>query len=147
MNQFKIYWDKLKTSEKIIFISFFVGIFSMFLNWSHGSFFPQNGFTQLAIFLLCPWAYPLFKLVSEKKINRNIGLGCSFAPLAAVSLYIYSKNVEIFGEFMNLAGVGPWIFLFSCLVLGVGVYQYDLEYQKQFNLGSNSSAPELLPPS
>jgi hypothetical protein len=147
VDQLKVYWEKLKISERVIFISFFSGFISMFLNWSYGSFFPQNGFTQLTIFLLCFWVYPLFRLVSGKKINRNIGMGCSFVALVLVSFYIYSKNVEIFGGFMNLAGIGPWIFLLSSLALGAGVYQSDLEYQKKFNSDPNSNVSKLLPPS
>jgi hypothetical protein len=146
VNQFKAYWEKLKISEKIIVASFFCGFFSMFFNWSYGSFFPQNGFTQLTIFLICFWAYPLFKLIGGNKINKKIGLGCASAALIAVSLYIFSKNAEIFGGFINLAGIGPWIFLFSSLALRMGIYQYDLEFQKKLNVDSNSNTTELLPP-
>ena len=105
----------------------------MFLSWSYGSFFPQNGFSQLTVILLLFWAYPLAAVLFEKKINRNLGLGCSLAPLIAALCYIYSKNAEIFGSFMNLAGTGAWTFLFASIALGIGVYQYIVEFNEQFD--------------
>jgi hypothetical protein len=146
VNQHKKYWENLKNSEKIIFASFFFGFFSMFLDWSYGGFFPQNGFTQLTIFLLSLWAYPIFKIISGKKIKRSIGFGFSFAASIAALTYIFSKNMEIFGGFINLAGIGAWIFLFSSLGLGYGVYKNDLEYQAQYTSSLNPKATELLPP-
>lgn len=146
MNQFKFDWQYWRGGEKTIFISFFVAFISMFLNWSYGSFFPQNGFTQLTVVLLLFWAYPLIAILLGKKINISIGFGCSLGPFITTLFYIYSKNAEIFGGFMNLAGMGAWIFLFSCVALGLGMFQCALNIQEQVDPASTSSASEKLPP-
>ena len=146
LNQLKIDWENWTSGEKIISISFFVAIISMFLNWSYGGFFPQNGFTQLTVFFLLFWAYPLFMILTGKQISRNIGLGCSTGSLILTLFYIFSRNTEIFGSFINLAGIGAWVFMFSSLALGVGVYQSHIENQKESKSPSNQLTSELLPP-
>ena len=146
LNRLKIDWENWTSGEKIISISFVVAIISMFLNWSYGGFFPQNGFTQLTVFFLLFWAYPLFMILTGKQISRNIGLGCSTGSLILTLFYIFSRNTEIFGSFINLAGIGAWVFMFSSLALGVGVYQSHMENQKESNSPSNQLTSELLPP-
>ena len=118
----------------------------MFLNWSYGSFLPQNGLTQLTIVFLFFWAYPLFGVMKGKKVNRRIGLGCALGAFIATFCYIFSRNAEIFGGFINLAGNGPWVLLFSSLALGVGVYQCDSEYRKEITSPSSSLPSENWPP-
>jgi len=133
LNQLNFDWKKWSGGEKIISISFVTAFASMFLNWTYGSFFPQNGFTQLAIVLLLFWVYPVYGVLFGGNINKYFAYLCSLGSFIAIVYYIYSKNAEIFGGFMNLAGNGAWVFLFSTLMLGIGVFQCDCEYRKQAN--------------
>ena len=90
----------------------------------------QNGFTQLAIVLLLFWAYPMYGILSGNNINKYLAYICPLGAFIVIVCYIYSKNAEIFGSFMNLAGNGAWIFLFSTLVLGIGIFQRDWEHRQ-----------------
>jgi len=130
LNQLNFDWKEWSGGEKIISISFVTAFASMFLNWTYGSFFPQNGFTQLAIVLLLFWAYPMYGILSGNNINKYLAYICPLGAFIVIVCYIYSKNAEIFGSFMNLAGNGAWIFLFSTLVLGIGIFQRDWEHRQ-----------------
>lgn len=112
----------LTASRTVIVFSWFVAVLSLFLTWVDAYFFKANGFQQEGYFLLAYFLYPLAVVLSKKKMNKVIGYISSGCGFLTITYFISTKSMEAFGESMNFASVGMYVFLAATIVLMVGVY-------------------------
>jgi hypothetical protein len=126
----KHFWENWNWGGKDIFAAACVATASMFMKssmfmkWVDIGFVSQTGLTQETFLLLGLWIYPVFMLFKNKPISRAWGLTCSIASAAFTGFYISSKSLELFGNTINVASTGAWLFLLASIALVVGVIAY-----------------------
>ena len=122
----KFDWQNWSLGGKVVFVAACVAVVSMFMTWVDIGFASQSGLTQGTFTLLGFWVYPVMRLLKNETINRKWGLVCSIASVVFTLGYISSKTIEIFGETVNAASTGAWLFLLTSIALIVGVVKYDV---------------------
>ena len=70
------------------------------------------------------WIYPVIKLLKNGHINRMGGLVCSIGSVIASVSYISSKSIDVFGETVNVAATGAYVYLLASIALIIGVVKY-----------------------
>ncbi|HOB92117.1 MAG: hypothetical protein WBH35_09925 [Bacillota bacterium] len=120
----KIDWNYWNSGGKIIFASACAAVISMFMDWVDIGIASQSGLTQQAFLLLVLWIYPVLMLLQNRQIRRGWGLACAIASVVFTFAYIADKSVELFGETVNMAASGAYLFLIASIGLVVGVLKY-----------------------
>ena len=120
----KVDWKIWNIGGKIIFVAACGATTSMLMKWVDFGIASQSGLSQLAFLFLALWIYPVTMLFQNKTIHRIWGLVCSLCSVVFTLAYITSKSIEMFGETVNAAGAGAYIFLFASIALVVGVVKY-----------------------
>ncbi len=118
-------WEGWNSGGKVIFVAGCVAIVSMLMNWVDVGFLSQSGLSQGSFLFLGLWVYPLLMLFKNQPIERVWGLTCSILSVFFTFVYISSKSANLFGNTINAAGTGAWIFLFASIALIVGVIKYS----------------------
>lgn len=85
--------------------------------------FQQNGYLFFLFFLL--FLYPLVTLLFGKPMNKILGMALSGVAVFAGIYFAVSKTVEILDSTINAAGSGLYLFIFSSILLLVGVLKYQ----------------------
>ena len=120
----KFNWNNWNIGGKIIFIAACVASVSMLMNWVDIGFRAESGLSQGTFLFLGLWVYLALILLTNKAMDRGLGLVCSIASVGCTVWYISSKSVEFMGSTMNLAGDGAALFLLASVVLIVGIVKY-----------------------
>lgn len=97
----------------------------MFMKWVDLGIASANGFSQMTWLLLGFYVYPVSMLFRKKPIHRYAGIGCGASAVLLTIVYIASKQAVVFGRHVNVAGVGPLVFIVVSLALIVGVVKYQ----------------------
>ncbi|MDR5659690.1 hypothetical protein RH915_09300 [Serpentinicella sp. ANB-PHB4] len=111
---------------KLIFISTCLAVLSMFMTWADVGFLSASGFQQQGYLFLILYIYPVYKLLKEESINKKIGLSCSIVAVVGSILYLGSKSVEVFGQTVNTAGTGLYLFVLTAILLTIGIFKYEV---------------------
>jgi hypothetical protein len=111
-------WD---LGGKLIFISTCLAFISFFFKWVEFAFFSENGFAQGAVFFILVFIYPLLMVLLEKPLNKIAGYICGGLGVLLGLIYIFSKSADFFGQSINAASTGPYVFIISSLILIFGV--------------------------
>lgn len=111
-------WD---LGGKLIFISTCLAFVSFFFKWVEFAFLSENGFAQGAVFFILVFIYPLLMVLQEKPLNKVAGYICGVVGVLLGVFYIFSKSANFFGESINAASTGPYVFIISSLILTYGV--------------------------
>jgi len=117
-------WKNWSIGGKIIFVSICVSAVSMFMKWVDIGIASQSGLSQGTFLFLGLYIYPFIMLFKNNPIKRSWGLICSSTAVALALWYISSKSVEMFGQTINAAASGAWLFLLSSIALIVGIIKY-----------------------
>ena len=120
----KFDWQNCNTGGKVIFIASCVATLSLFMKWVDIGFASQTGLSQDAWLFLPLWIYPVIKLLKNGHINRMGGLVCSIGSVIASVSYISSKSIDVFGETVNVAATGAYVYLLASIALIIGVVKY-----------------------
>ena len=116
----------------IIIASAIIALMSMFMKWVDIGFAYQTGFQQGTVILLLLWIYPVFMAVKQTPISKFWGVLMAVASVVATIAYMASKQVDVFGEQLLLAGTGAWLYLFVSIALFVGVLLYKQPANSSF---------------
>ena len=121
----KVDWKNWNNGGKIIFVAACVATASLLMNWVDIGIASQSGMTQGAFLFLGLWVYPVLMLLKNTAIHKIGGLACSITSILGTVGYISSKQLELFGETVNAAGGGAYLFLFASIALVVGITKYE----------------------
>jgi len=120
----KFDWKNWNLGGKVIFAAACVATISVLMRWVDVGIASQSGLSQGAFLFLGLWIYPVLMLFKNKAIHRVWGLMCSIASVVLTLGYISSKSVELFGETVNAAASGSYLFLLASIALIVGLVKY-----------------------
>jgi hypothetical protein len=121
----KVDWENWNHGGKIIFVAACVATASLLMNWVDIGIASQSGMTQGAFLFLGLWVYPVLMLLKNTAIDQSGGLACSITSVLGTMGYISSKQVDVFGEIINVAGDGAYLFLLASIALVVGITKYE----------------------
>lgn len=99
-----------------------VAAVSFFMPWRAIGPLSVNAFRNGAFLLGLFFAYPVWASVSGRSVNRVGGMACGILGLVLGLIFIAGSQVTFFGESMNIAATGVYVFLAACVVLTVGVF-------------------------
>ena len=120
----KFDWKNWNLGGKVIFVAACVATASMLMKWVDVGIASQSGLSQQTFFFLGLWIYPVIMLFKNKHIHRIWGLVCSICSVVFTLGYISSKSIEMFGETVNAAATGAYLFLLASIALIVGIIKY-----------------------
>ena len=120
----KFDWKNWSLGGKVIFVAACVATASMLMKWVDVGIASQSGLSQGAFLFLGLWVYPVLMLFKNKNIHRIWGLVCSICSVVFTLGYISSKSIEMFGQTVNAAATGAYLFLLASIALIVGVVKY-----------------------
>jgi hypothetical protein len=120
----KFDWKNWNLGAKIIFVAACIATASMLMKWVDVGIASQSGLSQGAFLFLGLWIYPVIMLFKNKSIHRIGGLVCSVCSVVFTIGYISSKSIEMFGETINAAATGAYLFLLASIALIVGIVKY-----------------------
>jgi len=120
----KFDWKNWGLGVKMIFVAACVASASMLMTWVDIGIASQSGLSQGAFLFLGLWVYPVLMLFKNKGIHRIWGLVCSICSVVFTLGYISSKSIELFGETINAAATGAYLFLLASIALVFGVVKY-----------------------
>ncbi|WP_100065430.1 hypothetical protein [Miniphocaeibacter massiliensis] len=66
--------------------------------------------------------FPVYKIVTNSEYNNIVGIVLGILAIIGIFVFILSKNVDLMGTKVNLAGSGMYLFLFSSIGFTVGNY-------------------------
>ncbi|MGM0472006.1 MAG: hypothetical protein ACQEQI_06985 [Bacillota bacterium] len=125
MKNLSIDFNNWKLGGKFIFISGCAAVMSLFMKWVDIGLASQTGWQQQGYLFLLLFIYPVYKLLQGKEINKVLGVLLSGLSVVMTLFYISSKSQEIFGEQINVASNGVYLFLVASLGLLFGVLKYE----------------------
>ena len=117
-------WKNWNLGGKVIFVAACVATASMLMKWVDIGIASRSGLSELAFLFLGLWIYPVIMLFKNKEIKLIWGLVCSISSLVLTIAYISSTTAEVFGETVNAASTGAYLFLLASIALIVGVVKY-----------------------
>jgi hypothetical protein len=118
------FFKNLNIGGKTIFISSVAAAGSMLIKWVDVGFGSANGLSQGTFVFLALFIYPLLVLFKNQSIHLAGGVACGAVGIVLSMSYIASKESSFFGHSVSLASGGPYVFLFACVALIVGVVKY-----------------------
>ena len=121
----KFDWYNWNFGGKVIFVATCVAMVSMLMKWVDVGILSQSGLSQGAFLFLGLWIYPFLMLFKNKSISRVWGLLCSIASVVFALSYISSKSIELFGEKVNVAATGAYLFMLASIALIFGIIKYE----------------------
>lgn len=136
MENMKYDWENWNFGGRIIFVAACAAIMSIVMKWVDIGIASQTGFSQGTFLLLGLWVYPVLMIFKNKVIEKSWGLACSIISVVGTLGYISSKSIDLFGETVNVAANGAWLFLIASVALVVGVVKYT-----PGNISKNNSEP------
>ncbi|CAM3643990.1 hypothetical protein [Marinicrinis lubricantis] len=113
---------KLDMGGKLILASIVVAIISMFFTWVE-FIISENGFQQDAYLFLIAFIYPAIQVLRGGKVNKAGGFICAILAVILGIWYISDKSADIFGESINAAAQGPYVFIVAGILLAIGVWK------------------------
>lgn len=117
--------SKWNFGTRIIVASAVFAVISFVMPWRSLGPLSVNAFQNGAFLLGLLFAYPVWAAVSGRAVNRVGGLVCGGVGLLLGILFIADSQITFFGETMNAAGSSVYVFLISCVVMGVGVFLHN----------------------
>ena len=133
----KFDWNNWDIGGKVIFTASCIATASMLMKWVDVGIASQDGMAQGTFIFLGFWVYPLLTLLRGKEIHRIGGIVSAAASFVCAVAYMSSKSVTFFGQTVNAAGSGAYIFALASITLIFGVLKY-----KGTNAVSVASAPD-----
>ena len=112
---------KLSLGEKIMVVASAVAILSFLLPWVDIGFTSRNAFSQGTFLLFALYAYPLYQIYNNKPFNKAIGIFLGCLAIVATVIYIQSKSFDWFGENINAASTGAYLFVITSIGFVVGL--------------------------
>lgn len=125
-------FEKWNIGGKLIAISSIVAIISLFMSWVDLGILRASGFQQQGYIFLVFYIYPVFTLLKEKPINKIGGIISSLLAVILTFMFMLSKSVDVFGETVNGAGVGIYLFILASIGLVIGVVKYEAEEEIKY---------------
>lgn len=116
-----IRWAAWGAGQRTVCVSAAVAVLAQCFPWVDMGFASASGISQGAFLLLGFFVYPCLALVRGRRINVVWGGVCAAGAVVATLSYIASMGGELFGEAVNVAAGGAYLFLFSAIALGIGV--------------------------
>ncbi len=136
----KFDWQNWNVGGKVIFVAACVATASMLMKWVDVGIASQSGLSQGVFLLLGLWVYPVLMLFKNKAIHRAWGLVCSIASVVFTLGYISSKSIELFGETVNAAATGAYLFLLASIALIVAIIKYKPVIHAEDNAEQGAAA-------
>jgi hypothetical protein len=113
---------RMSLGEKLILVASGIAILSLFLPWVEAGIGTLSGFQQQGFLFLALYIYPVAQILRRAKMSR-IGAGICGGLSVLVSIaWIESKSITLFGNQVNAAGTGLYLFTACSILLCVGVY-------------------------
>lgn len=123
MNRIK----KLSLGEKIILLSFFVGIITLFLPWVDFKLLKYNGFHEKGFIPLICFIYPTFKILRAEKYDSRIGITLGALAIIITVILKSKYQIEEYGMLYDASALGIYIFLIASIVFTFGNYLLSKE--------------------
>lgn len=123
MNRIK----KLSLGEKIILLSFFVGIITLFLPWVDFKLLKYNGFHEKGFIPLICFIYPTFKILRAEKYDSRIGITLGALAIIITVILKSKYQIEEYGMLYDASAFGIYIFLIASIVFTFGNYLLSKE--------------------
>ncbi len=115
-------FKELSLSGKLILGAGALAIFSLFLPWVELGFVSASGFQQQGYIFLIAFIYPIYCVFKNKPIHKIGGLVCGFIAIIASILFMNSKSQNLFGETINVAGSGLYLFLVASILFTIAIF-------------------------
>lgn len=123
MNRIK----KLSLGEKIILLSFFVGIITLFLPWVDFKLLKYNGFHEKGFIPLICFIYPTFKILRAEKYDSRIGITLGALAIIITVILKSKYQIEEYGMLYDASAFGIYIFLIASIIFTFGNYLLSKE--------------------
>lgn len=121
----KVDLNKCNLGVILILMACCLGIVSLFMTWVDAGIIEVSGFHQRGYLLLILYVYPFYKSIKGEAINKKIGLSCGVIASISGVLFLYSKSISFFGQRINMAGTGLYLFIVTSVLLTIGVFKYE----------------------
>ncbi|MEO4053002.1 hypothetical protein [Solibacillus sp. CAU 1738] len=123
---------KLSLPKKIILGASILAVISLFFAWIDIGFASASGFQQQGYIFLIFFIYPVYCIIKNIHINKIGGLLSAGLAILAILAFMKSKSGDFFGETINVAGTGMYVFLIASVLLAVGVFLDTKKQQHSF---------------
>ena len=125
----KVAFKNFNTGKKIIIGALLLAIISLFLPWGNYDGKNVSGIIFGSYILLALFLYPLIVLFLNKNLSKPIAL---FTAIVGIIVLIQIRAVEMLeidGTMIRPTGIGLYVFIFSLLILmlGINIYKVDPE--------------------
>lgn len=118
-------FENWNNGGKLIFIGSVLAVLSLFMKWVDAGIISASGFQQQGYLLLVLFVYPLVKLFNGQAMNKVLGLISGGLAIIAGIAFMFSKTVEVFGETINMASTGLYVYIIAAIILTVGIVMYN----------------------
>lgn len=107
---------------KLIKISALLAFVSLFMNWTHYSYFSKTGTAYGFSALLLFWAYPLLMVWLNKPMNEVWAVRMSLLNIGIAAVFLFTaSSYTIMNHEVNAAGIGGVLYFVAALLLFFGV--------------------------
>ncbi len=104
----------------------------MLFAWVDIGFTSAFGFQQQSYIFLIFFIYPVYCIFKNLLIHRICELLSAGLIIVAILVYSSSKSGDFFGETINVAGTGMYVFLSASILFDVGVFLDTNKQQHSF---------------
>lgn len=122
----QIKFNEWNFGGKLIFISTILAILSLFMTWADAGIIRVSGFQQDGYLLLVFYIYPVYRLLKGAEVNKIGGTVSGILAIIFSIAFRNSKNVDFFGETVNAAGTGLYVFIVASILLTIGLIRYEV---------------------
>lgn len=95
------------------------------MKWVDMGILSATGFQQQGYLSLILYIYAVVKLYQNKPINRVLGIISSLLAIVARIAFALSKSDDFFGESINAATTGLYVFIITAILLTVKIFKYE----------------------
>jgi len=110
---------------KLVIISTIAALLTHLFPWVEFGILSSNGFSQTSGLFMLLFIYPFYNAITDKKINKIIGVICAILAIFFGLGFVGSKQDELFGRPFNASGSGVYLFIFCAVVLIFGVIKMN----------------------